>query len=214
MSTLFHASDLAAMPARYRAQFINCLSGFKSANLLGSIDAHGVTNLAMISSVVHLGADPALLGYITRPQTVRRDSVDNILTTGVFTLNHVTSKMLPAAHQTAAKYPADVSEFSACGFHEGYVEGFAAPFVQEAEISIGLRWLECVPIRHNGTQLVIGQIEWVKVPKAAIHEDGYVAIESLNSVAISGLDGYHKTQRIARYSYPNTADKPIVLASK
>lgn len=202
------------MSSRYRAHFINSLSGFKSANLLGSINQEGISNLAMISSVVHLGANPALIGYITRPQTVRRDSVDNILATEVFTLNHVTPEMLPAAHQTAAKYPADISEFSACGFTEGYVEGFAAPFVQEAEISIGLRWIECVPIRHNGTQLVIGQIEWVKVPEAAINDDGYVAIESLNSVAISGLDGYHQTRRIGRFTYPDLEQDPQVVRSK
>lgn len=31
--------------------------------------------------------------------------------------------------------------------------------------------------------------------------DGYIDIESLGTMAISGLDGYHSTQRAARLSY-------------
>ena len=214
MSTqLFSAADLAKLPSRYRAHLINSLSGFKSANLLGTVDAQGGSNLAMISSVVHLGADPALMGYITRPQTVTRDSVDNIVATGVYTFNQVNSLMLPAAHQCGAKYPREVSEFAATGLSEGYVDGFAAPYVQQSALSIGLRLVEKVLIKHNGTELVIGHIEWVRVPTAVIADDGYVALELLDSVAISGLDGYHRTQRIARYRYPEPDQAPAELDS-
>lgn len=214
MSTqLLTQADLAKLPSRYRAHLINSLSGFKSANLLASADTLGRTNLAMISSVVHLGADPALMGYITRPQTVTRHSVENIVATGVYTLNQVNSLMLPAAHQCGAKYPREVSEFSATGLTEGYVAGFAAPYVQQSALSIGLRLVEKVPIKHNGTELVIGQVEWVRLPSAVIAEDGYVALELLDTVAVSGLDGYHRTQRIARYSYPEPEQPPQELDS-
>lgn len=214
MSTqLLTQADLGKLPARYRAHLINSLSGFKSANLLASADILGRTNLAMISSVVHLGADPALMGYVTRPQTVTRHSVENIVATGVYTLNHVNSLMLPAAHQCGAKYPREVSEFAATGLSEGYVSGFAAPYVQQSALSIGLRLVEKVPIKHNGTELVIGQIEWVRLPAAVIAEDGYVALELLDTIAVSGLDGYHRTQRIARYSYPEPDQQPQELDS-
>ncbi|WP_194756373.1 flavin reductase [Aliidiomarina indica] len=212
-TTLFRQADLAAMPSRHRAHFVNSLSGFKSANLLATKSTAGVTNLAMISSVVHLGADPALMGYITRPKTVARDSIDNIETTGVYTFNHVHSLMLPAAHQAAAKFASDQSEFSECGFNEGYVDDFFAPYVQESALSIGLALVETVPIRHNGTQLVIGKIEWVKVPQTVINDDGYIAIEKLDSIAVSGLDGYHQSQRIARFSYPEIGCAPKQLHS-
>ncbi len=215
MSTqLFTGADIAQLPSRYRAHFINSLSGFKSANLLASADAQGRTNLAMISSAVHLGADPAIMGYITRPQTVTRHSVENIIATGVYTLNHVNSLMLPAAHQCAAKYPREVSEFAATGLSAGYLADFAAPYVQQSALNIGLRLLEIVPIKHNGTELIIGQIEWVRLPAAVIADDGYVALELLDTVAVSGLDGYHRTQRIARYSYPEPNQQPDELDSR
>lgn len=212
-TTLFQQPDIAAMPSRYRAHFINSLSGFKSANLLATVSRDGVSNVAMISSVVHLGADPALLGYITRPQTVRRDSVENLTATGVYTFNQVHSLMLPAAHQTAAKYPAEQSEFAACDFTEGYVDGFAAPYVKESLLSVGLSLRQIIPIPLNGTQLIIGAIEWVRVPTAVINDDGYVAIEMLDAVAVSGLDGYHRSHRIARFSYPEPDQLPQALDS-
>lgn len=212
-TTFFSASDIDQLPSRYRAHFINSLSGFKSANLLATVNPEGQTNLAMISSLVHLGADPAIMGYIARPQSVTRHSVENIDATGVFTFNQVSRLMVPAAHQTAAKYPRQQSEFAATGLSEGYVEGFAAPYVQQSQLSIGLRLLEKLPIRHNGTELIIGQIEWVRVPTEVINDDGYVAIERLDAVAVSGLDGYHGSQRIARFGYPEPDQLPQLLDS-
>ena len=46
----------------YRANFINCLSGFKPVSLLGTINQQGQTNLGVFSNIIHIGADPALVG--------------------------------------------------------------------------------------------------------------------------------------------------------
>ena len=42
----------------YRTNLFNSLSGFKSANLIGTISKEGKTNLAIFSSVIHVGANP------------------------------------------------------------------------------------------------------------------------------------------------------------
>ncbi|WP_417657028.1 flavin reductase family protein [Pseudidiomarina aestuarii] len=202
MTQTINRSEIDAMPSRYRAQFINSLSGFKSANLIGTADAEGATNLAMLSSVVHLGANPPLFAHVTRPTTVARHSLDNLQATGVYTYNHVSPRMLPAAHQAAAKYPRDVSEFDAVGLTAGYVEAFAAPYVAESELSIGMRLVEVLPIKHNGTLFVIGEIAWVRCPQKVIETDGYVDIAELDAVAISGLDSYHPVLSGTRYGYP------------
>ena len=39
-------------------------------------------------------------------------------------------------------------------------------------------------------------------------EDGFVDIEKAGSMTVSGLDSYHKTNRIARLSYAKT-DSPL-----
>jgi hypothetical protein len=55
---------------------------------------------------------------------------------------------------------------------------------------------------------VIGQVAEVIVDETAISVDGYIDIEQLNSAAISGLDSYHATSRIARYGYAKP-DEPL-----
>ncbi len=84
-----------------------------------------------MSSLTHLGSDPALLGYVCRPDTGARHTYDNIKANGWFTANHIHEGMVQQAHQTSARYPREVSEFAAVGFEEEYVAGIAAPFVRD-----------------------------------------------------------------------------------
>jgi hypothetical protein len=39
------------------------------------------------------------------------------------------------------------------------------------------------------------------VPLTAITADGYLDIETIGTATISGLDSYHRTERLARYAY-------------
>ena len=59
----YDSHSIAMMEPKTRARFINSLSGFKSANLIGTTDKAGNENLAIVSSVFHLGAHPPLMWY-------------------------------------------------------------------------------------------------------------------------------------------------------
>ena len=200
------------MPQRARANLINSLSGYKSANVVGTSNGT-TTNLAIVSSVVHIGANPPLMGMIMRPHTVVRDTLANIKQTGVYTINHVGTAWVDKAHQTSARYPADCSEFEAVGLTPWYTDHFSAPFVAESEIKIGLKKHEIIPLTCNNTELVIGEIEYVFAPSHALREDGSVALELLNSACVSGLDTYHSGNAIARFEYakPDQATTKIDL---
>ena len=52
-----------------RLNLINSVSGIKSANLIGTQSSDGYSNLAVFSSVVHLGSNPAYLGFVLRPDS-------------------------------------------------------------------------------------------------------------------------------------------------
>jgi flavin reductase (DIM6/NTAB) family NADH-FMN oxidoreductase RutF len=195
------ASDIAQMEQRSRARLINSLSGFKSANLIGSQDNNGCSNLSMVSSVFHLGANPALMGMIIRPDGVPRDTLSNIKQTGSYTINHVSSDIYCKAHQTSARYNANVSEFAEVGLTEEYVEGIIAPFVRDSQLKFSLEVHEITPLMVNNTIMVIGEIKHIIVDELGIRPDGYIDIEALDTVTVSGLDSYHQTQRLARLSY-------------
>lgn len=197
----FYSKDFDEMEKFYRAKFINSLSGIKSANLVGTVDENGQENLSIVSSVVHIGANPALMAIVFRPATVPRHTFENIRDTKVFTINHVKSDFFKKAHQTSARYEKSMSEFEAVGLNTDYVEGVEAPFVKESLLKIGLKLREIIHLDINKTELVIGEVIFVDVDDNYIEQDGYIDIEALGSVGVTGLDSYHELKEATRLSY-------------
>jgi len=200
--------DILKLEKLYRTAFVNSLSGFKSANLIGTISSEGKTNLAVFNSVIHVGANPPLMGFLMRPVSVERHTYNNIKETGHFTINHINKEMFKQAHQTSASYEKDISEFDEAGLTPEYTKTIKAPYVKESKIKIGLKFLEEQEIKSNGTIFIIGEILEVILPDNGVLADGYVDIENAGTMAISGLDGYHETKRIARLSYAKPGIEP------
>ena len=200
--------DIQKMPKIERLNLINSVSGIKPANLIGTSDENKVSNLAIFSSVVHLGSNPALMGFVLRPgKEVRRHTYENILATKYYTINHVHSSFIEQAHYTAAKFEAGISEFEQCALTEEYLEGFPAPFVKESHLKLGLHYLQSIPIPLNDTTMVIGEIVHAIIPDAALHKNGHVDLSSID-VGISGLNSYYALQKIAQMPYARPSEVP------
>lgn len=193
--------DISQMEKVTRLKLINGLSGFKGANLIGTINRNGIENLAVFNSVVHIGSNPPFMGFIMRPLTVARHTYENIKETGWYTINHINKDMYRQAHQTSGNYKRDISEFDISGLHTTHSDTCSAPFVEESRIRIGMKFEEEHPIEANGTMLIVGSVEEVWLSKDYIEGDGYLDIEKAGSVAISGLDGYYEAQRLDKLSY-------------
>ena len=112
--------DISQMEKIERLNLINSCTGYKSANLLATKSIDGKSNVAIFSSVTHLGSNPALIGFIMRPTTVPRDTYKNIKETGYFTVNHITVDMIEDAHHTSANYDLGISEFDKTNLEEEY----------------------------------------------------------------------------------------------
>ena len=202
------SSDIEDLERRRRAALINSITGFKPANLVGTVNAQGQSNLAIMSSLVHIGSHPPLLALIFRPDNAERHTLDNIRETRSYTINHVHSGIIDAAHQTAARYPGDVSEFAATGLKEHWHEAHPAPFVAEAIVRMGMTLRDEVPLAVNGTHMIIGEIVSLEVPIDAINELGALDPAKTNSVAISGLDSYHQGTLLQRMEYAKPDKAP------
>ena len=201
--------DIENMDRIQRIKYINSVSGIKPANLIGSIAEEGQTNLAIFSSVFHLGSDPALLGFITRPTgEVPRHTYENILQNEQYTINHVPTDFAKNAHYTSAKLERDHSEFEACGFTPELIGDFKAPFVKESSLKMGMRLKQTIDISMNGTILVIGEIEHLIMPAAAIDTEDDVNLANINGTGISGLNTYYSLQKINRYPYARANEIP------
>ena len=201
-------TDILALPKEYRRNLINCLPGYQSLCLCGTISEEGQTNLSVISSVIHVGANPPLMGMLLRPPVVPRHTLSNLLETGFFTLNHVEENFYQQAHQSSANYPAELSEFDATGLEAGFSELHPAPYVAASRVQIGLSFQERYDIQANGTVLIVGRILELRVPEGSVAEDGFLDLEQCGSLSVNGLDGYVKAQRLARLAYARP-QKPV-----
>ena len=198
----YSRTDIDQMDKIFRLNLINSCTGFKSANLLGTKSLNGVSNVAVFSSITHLGSNPPLIGFILRPTTVPRDTYRNIKDSGVFTVNHIYSDIIEDAHHTSAKYPDEVSEFTKTYLEEEFLGDFPAPFVKGAKIRLGCRFLNAYEIKENDTLLLVSAIEHVFIADQDIQQqDGWLKLENANTVAINGLDGYATTSLLDRYAY-------------
>jgi flavin reductase (DIM6/NTAB) family NADH-FMN oxidoreductase RutF len=197
----FSSEAIAALEKQTRVHLINSLGGFKSVALVGTSDAEGNTNLAIFSSVFHIGANPPLMGLIFRPTPPERNTFNNIIKTGFYTLNHVNEAIYRQAHQTSARYDKEVSEFEKTGLLPENKDGFFAPYVAQSNVQLGLVFKEKIDIAINNTTLLIGEIIQLYMPEDCIGEDGFIDLEKANTVTCSGLDSYHKTVQLDRLSY-------------
>lgn len=200
--------DIEQMDRITRLKTINAITGVKPANLIATVSNAGVTNVAVFSSVVHLGSDPALLGFIARPQTAEvGHTYRNIMENQEYTINHIHPEFVKKAHYTSAKFDNEVSEFDRCGLTEEYIANCKAPFVKESSFKIGMRFKEAIPITLNGTTLVIGEIVHIVLPDNAF-TDNDINLEKTNGVGISGLNNYYELKKIASYPYVRVSEVP------
>ena len=185
----------------FKINLINSLSGYKSANLIGSISPEGIENIAVFSSVVHLGSTPPLLGFILRPTTVPRNTYENLKKTGYFTINHVSESIIEDAHHTSAKYSRLISEFEVTDLTSEYMNDFAAPFVKESPVKIAMQYVDEFLIPYNQTIMVVGEIQFFDVNEDMLQEDGFLNLGKGEIATISGLDGYAVPSLLKRLEY-------------
>ncbi|WP_452226466.1 flavin reductase family protein [Lacinutrix cladophorae] len=205
---IYTKKDIEALDRVSKLKIINSITGIKPANLLGTVNAEGKTNLAIFSSIVHLGSNPALIGFICRPITKDfSHTYKNIQETGYYTINHIHPSFIKNAHYTSAKLDASISEFERCNLTAEFITDFKAPFVKESVFKMGMRFKEAIDITLNGTTLVIGEVEHIHFPDGALIDDT-IDLEASNSVGISGLNTYYTLHKTETFPYVRVSEIP------
>ncbi len=194
-------ADIAARDREFRRHFFNTLPGPRGVHLIGTKGHRGTENLGVFSSVVHLGANPALLGFHLRPLTVPRHTYHHLKATGWFTVNTLHPDILEAAHQTSANYPLDESEFAAAGLTPEYSARCPAPYVKESRIRIGLTFEEEHHIAANDTLFIVGRVQEIFVPDEVVADSGHVDHARLETLTVAGLDTYYRPVDARRLAY-------------
>jgi flavin reductase (DIM6/NTAB) family NADH-FMN oxidoreductase RutF len=205
---IYNKKTIAELDRVNRIKLINSVTGIKPANLIGTLNKQGDTNLAIFSSLIHLGSDPAILGLISRPLTSEvGHTYSNIKESGYYTINHIHPEFIKNAHYTSAKFSKEVSEFERCKLTEEYINDFNAPFVKESNFKIGMKFKEAIDIKANGTILIIGEVQYLIIPDTAVI-DGDIDLEASDSIGISGLNSYYTLKKTGTFPYVNVDEVP------
>jgi flavin reductase (DIM6/NTAB) family NADH-FMN oxidoreductase RutF len=201
--------EIMEMDKFKRINLINSITGIKPANLIGTVSKSGATNLAIFTSVFHMGSKPPLIGMLFRPdKDVRRHTLENIRASGQYTINHVNDQIIEQSHYTSAKFDAGISEFEKCGLQEEFIEGFSAPFAKESLIKMGLTLIEEIPISLNDTIIVIGQVDHIIIEGDSLMENGYINLEDSQSIGVSGLNSYYSLDKKVDLPYARVEEMP------
>ena len=203
---IYSKDDILSLDRVKRINLINSVTGVKPANLIGSKSEEGYENLAIFSSVVHLGSDPALLGFVMRPQKYQKsDTYKNITSTSFFSLNSISKSMIKNAHHTSAKIPFNQSEFDKMQIEKEYIDGFYAPFVKDSLIRVGLT-LKKEIFLPNECVMIIGDIMLISINDAVIEDSGHIDFDKSDLAGISGVDTYYSLTNREKMPYVESRD--------
>lgn len=206
---LLNKNDISTLSLARRINLINSVTGIKPGNLIGTVSSIGNQNVAVISSVVHLSSNPALIGFFMRPhRDFRRDTYNNIIETGYFSINSIPVQITKNAHYTSAKFDEEISEFDVCNLTPEIIDNFEAPFVQESAIKIGMKLTDTVPISASNTTLVIGEIELLNIDETLLSEEYYIDLEKAQCAGIGGLNSYYSLKHEVNYPYVRLNEIP------
>lgn len=194
-------ADLLQMEKVERLNLVNSCTGYKSANLIATQSLDGINNVAIFSSITHLGSDPAMLGFIMRPTIVVRDTYKNIKETGYFTVNHVTASIIADAHHTSANYNPEESEFDKTNLELEFKDSLSTPFVKNCPVQLYCKYVNEYQIKENGTVHIIASIEKIFYNANLAQADGWLQLDQANVVSINGLDGYCVPKLVERFEY-------------
>lgn len=209
----FDTSTIDAMAKIPRLNLINSVTGYKSANLIGSVSNDGILNAAIFSSVTHLGSNPPMLGFMIRPiSTTPRDTYRNIKDNLYFTVNHITKSMIEDAHHTSAAYESAISEFDKTNLEPEFLDNQKVPFVKGSPVRLLCKYINEYPILENGCIHLIASIEKIYVQDELLNDDLWVRLDLAEVITINGLDGYAVPKIVDRLEYarPNQPKKSIL----
>ena len=206
---LLDSEDIKKLEKTKRLKLINSITGVKPANLIGTKNKGGISNLAIFSSVVHLGSKPPLLAFVTRTsKDVNRNTLNNILETKYYTINQIQKEFVKNAHYTSAKFNENISEFEMCKIEEENIDDFFAPFVKKSNLKIGMELKEMIPIKSNDSTLVVGQVMKIIIDKSFLKNDFMFDLEKSESIAIGGLNEYFTIKNLDHFPYVRLKDFP------
>jgi flavin reductase (DIM6/NTAB) family NADH-FMN oxidoreductase RutF len=162
-------------------------TAFKGSTLLNPVPAVLITSMKEKSANVFTAAwvgtactKPPMVTVSIRPE---RLSYDFIKSTGEFTVNLPTTKLVKAVDFCGVKSGRDMDKIKECNLtlEEGYV--IDVPSIKECPVSLECRVKQIIPLGSH--ELFIAEVLQVNVDNKLIHGDGKIHFEEADLICYS-----------------------------
>ena len=204
MSTLLDSTSLDSMERQARTTLINSLSGVRTAYIAITADSHGRLNASTLSNVTHVGADPAQMSILFRPDNGKRHTLQNFLSGSPLTLVCMPFNQVNLVHEVRMNAPEGTFELDVLEAPTCHVEGCPHPLPKDYLYAISLEFVERFTL-NNGCIYTVGEIKSIATGKALeIDKEGQISFLIPPTLAV-GLRQYASTEKTVKLPYPNAA---------
>lgn len=172
-----------------------------------SRSADGVLNLAPHSFYTVACVDPPIVQFTS---VGRKDSLNNVESTGEFTVSLTPESMFEQINATGTDFPPDTNESEVCGVHMEPSERVGVPRVAASPVS-----LECTlhsTVELGDSTVVFGRVVLITAWERAVR-DGRPRIEELRPLARLGGNEWStigEVREIRRIPYATWAGDPSI----
>ena len=130
------SSEWSHWPRHQRGHFFNSLYGARIVPLL--VTEGKIWNAAPMSQILHVGADPARVGILLRPESSGHQTRTNLAQTPWASLHAMPVECADQVHQASAAYDENTSELERLGWTYERWKGFPVAYLSEAGWSLAL----------------------------------------------------------------------------
>lgn len=174
---------------------------------VSTINAAGQPNLAPFSFFTAVCALPPTILFCPGVRKITgqpKDTLNNILATGEFTVNFVTEALAEAMNITATELPPDVDEFRRAGLTAVPGDMVNVPYVAESPIHFECKLNQVVTVsdQPGGGSVVIGTIVYIRVDDRIWREgnkldfNAYQAIGRLTGAGYCRVNDFFDMERL------------------
>ncbi|MBO0693902.1 MAG: flavin reductase family protein [Acidimicrobiaceae bacterium] len=194
--------DVSKLAATDRVNLVNSLVVPRPIAWVGSVDAHGVGNLAPFSYFNLVSSSPPVV-MVAFGGGARKDSLNNIIETDEFVVNVVSHDLRHPMVASAAEVAPDVDEAEATRLATVPSTRVGPPRLAAAAAALECRLHQVIQVYES--HVVLGRIEHIHVADEVIRQDRVVA-EILAPVARLGGALYTTVTHSYRIDRPTTDD--------
>ena len=189
MTHYLASEDFQHFDKRKRTALINSISGIRTAYIALSQNEQGAHNACTLTNVTHVGAHPAQMSVLFRPDNGKRHTLSNYRETKKLTLVCMPFDHAEVVHESSVNAPEGMFELDIIGAETIAVEGRDILLPKHFMYAIELEYIEEFTL-SNGCVYTVGTILGIHFGKGLqMLEDGQLTYSKPPTLAI-GLQQY------------------------